>query len=842
MQLAARVLVGIAGVKLVWMLIAVMAGVPAATAPPSGMAFGAWPSVFLALAYGGVGAFLLWESRTGSRGWWLGSTLLLIAGAFGDAVLVRRALTGLEAQLVPAVPIDVFLPWCLWSFLSRFPSPSDDRADALASTCARLAAVVGVTLGAGNLAARALPVELAWLTLSRASAPYLVGVIGLAALGLPYLWWKGRSARPSETTRVQVFTAGLILGCGPLLLDVLVSAVSPTYDRWAWQPEVVALRLPALFLALALVPLATSYSVLVDHVVDLHVALRAAAQYALARYTLLVFVSVPFVLLAAYLFQRRHEPLTVLVGGPRVVFLLALIALGSAALRQRRRWLRALDRRFFRDEADSASLVTRLVEHARGATTDTEISLFVRRDMADALHADHAALLVADPGKTALVDPEGKVPSLGYASSLVLLLVGDSTPFTVTGAAADPVLARLPAADRRWLHDAGFHLLVPLRRTPTSLAALLALGPKRSGLPYTPADHRLLTAVAAAVSLALENHRLKSSPSGDDEEPAEECLTCGTLLPAGTDRCGCGGAVTHAPVPLVLRRAFRLEQRLGAGGMGVVYRAADLTLTRTVAIKTLPRVSTTRAERLRDEARTMARLAHPHLATIHGVESWRGTPLLIVELLAGGTLADRLKNGPLPLPAVADMGLVLADVLEHVHAADMVHCDIKPSNIGFTGRGTLKLLDFGLTQWFASARESPPPATQPSDATTTIEASGSAMVGGASGHFAGTPLYMSPEALAAERPSPLFDLWSTAVVLYEALAGQHPFAGGSTDDVLRRIRRGDCLGADALRTHWPAPSIDTLVDCLSPDPARRPATASELRTRLLPLTRGADMA
>ena len=841
MQLVARALFGVTGVKLVWMLLAVSFGVPAADPPAAGMAFGIWPSAFLALAYGGVGAFLRWESPASSRGWWLGGTLLLIGGAFGDAVLVRRVLTGVEPQVVPALPIDVFLPYVFWSFLSLFPITSDDRADTLASTCASLAAVVGVTLGVANLAARLLPWDLTFLTLSRTGVPYLAGIIGLAAAGLPYLWWKGRSALPAESTRVRAFAAGLVLGCGPLMLDVLVSAVSPVYDRWAWRPDVVALRLPTLFLGVALVPLATSYSVLVDDVVDLHVAMRAAAQYALARYTLLALVSVPFVLLAVYLFQRRDEPLAALAGGPRVVFLVALIGLAIAALRQRRRWLHALDRRFFRDDSDSAALVTRLVEHSRAAATDVEVSQFVRRDMAEALHAEHAALLVADPGKTALVDPEGRVPSLGFASSLVLLLVGDSAPFTVTGTAADSVLARLPAAERRWLSDATFHVLVPLRRTPTSLAALLALGPKRSGLPYTPADHRLLTAVAAAVSLALENHRLKSSPSGDDE-PAEECLACGTLLPSGTDACRCGGALAHAQVPLVLRHAFRLEQRLGAGGMGVVYRASDLSLTRAVAIKTLPRVSATRAERLRIEARTMARLAHPHLATIHSVESWRGTPLLVVELLAGGTLADRLTSGPLPLSAVADLGLVLADVLEHVHAADMVHCDIKPSNIGFTARGTLKLLDFGLTQWFASPPERPSPDTNIPDVATTYLASGGAVAaGGASGHFAGTPLYMSPEALGAEPPAPSFDLWSTAVVLYEALAGHHPFAGGSTDDVLGRIRRGECLGAEALRASWPAPSIDTLVECLSRDRARRPATASDLRTRLQRFKQCADV-
>ena len=836
MLFAARVVVGVAALKLVWMLAAVVAGQPSATSLAGGLAFGIPATTFLAMAFGGIGGFLIWASPRASRGWWLGSTLLLIAAAFANALLSRRTLTGAESTLGRALAVDALLPYAWWSFLAQFPRTDAERGGVLAGSMIRVAAIAGTTFVVVNALAEldvpgfapALPV------VDRRSGPYLAVVIGLAFAGLLFLWWKSRFARTTEAHRVRVFAAGLLLGCGPLLLDVLLSAVSPAYDNWVWRPEVVAVRLPILFVLLAFVPLATAYSVLVDQVVDLRVVLRTAAQYALARYTLMVLVSVPFVVLAAYLFDRRGEPLGSLFSGPQVGLSLGLIALGVAGLRQRHRWLRALDRRFFRGEADSAALVTTLVDHARAATTELELSVFVRDDVAAALQVEHATLLVADHGRTALIDPAERVAALGTASNLVLLLSGSSTPLDVALPAGETVMGRLPAHERRWLSDGGFAMLVPLRRTPTSLAALLALGPKRSGLAYSAGDRPVLAAVAASVGLALENHRLKSSPSGDDEEPAEECLDCGVLIASGSVACSCGGALAHAPVPLTLRQAFRFERRLGAGGMGVVYRAADLSLRRTVAIKTLPRVSPMRAERLRDEARTMARLQHPHLATIHGVETWRGTPLLVVEFLAGGTLADRLRTGPLPLATVAGLGLRLSDALEHIHQADMVHCDIKPSNIGFNGSGAVKLLDFGLAQWFSVADDEAPgeTVTQAADLAITHTITMSSPSRAASGRFAGTPLYMAPEALQAQRPTPLFDLWSTAVVLYEALAGHHPFAGGTTEQVLTRIRRGECMGLDQLRAQYPPNCVDALARWLSPERSERPATARALREQL----------
>src|SRR4029077_8507527 len=145
-----------------------------------------------------------------------------------------------------------------------------------------------------------------------------------------------------------------------------------------------------------------------------------------------------------------------------------------------------------------------------------------------------------------------------------------------------------------------------------------------------------------------------------------------------------------ALVPYVIPGRFRFERRLGVGGMGVVYRGADLALGRPVAVKTLRRVSPEDAMRLRREARTAAGVSHPHLAAVHGMESWQGMPMLILELMEGGTLAQRIERGPLDQREAVELGIAMASALDYLHGADILHRDIKPSNIGFSRTGVPK--------------------------------------------------------------------------------------------------------------------------------------------------------
>jgi serine/threonine protein kinase len=225
--------------------------------------------------------------------------------------------------------------------------------------------------------------------------------------------------------------------------------------------------------------------------------------------------------------------------------------------------------------------------------------------------------------------------------------------------------------------------------------------------------------------------------------------------------------LTPSLVPRVLFGKFRFDQRIGRGGMGVVFRATDLALDRQVAVKMLPGATPEYSELLRLEARAMAAVAHRHLAVVYGVEAWHGQPLLICEYMEHGTLADRLVHGPMAADDVLTLGVSLGEALDVIHARRLLHRDIKPSNIGFDRTDLPKLLDFGLAQLVS--------ATQlPKDLRPEIR-------------MAGTPLYMSPESVAGLPPTHAVDLWSLHVLLFEAMSGRHPFRGDSTERTLDAI-------------------------------------------------------
>jgi len=286
----------------------------------------------------------------------------------------------------------------------------------------------------------------------------------------------------------------------------------------------------------------------------------------------------------------------------------------------------------------------------------------------------------------------------------------------------------------------------------------------------------------------------------------------------------------EAPVPVLLRGAYRLERKIGQGGMGLVYRAEDLALARTVAVKTLLRADSDLAARLRHEARAMASVAHPNLATVFGAETWKGRPLILVEYFNAGTLEDRLEKGPLPIPEAIQLGVRLSGGIEHLHELGMLHRDIKPSNIGFSVHRQPKLLDFGLVQFLSDREDSLPDESEPVEGVPPAEPDPASILRDLEitrpGRVRGTLPYLSPEVLSGERPGAQSDVWSLAVVLFEAVAGVNPF-----------LRPGGAARNPApdLRTYRPGspPEVAEFFDrALSPDPDERPRTIRSLRLEL----------
>jgi serine/threonine-protein kinase len=266
--------------------------------------------------------------------------------------------------------------------------------------------------------------------------------------------------------------------------------------------------------------------------------------------------------------------------------------------------------------------------------------------------------------------------------------------------------------------------------------------------------------------------------------------------------------------------------RIGSGAMGVVYQATDLTLGRSVAIKTLPQTSPEDAVYLRREARAMAKIEHPNLALIFGAETWKGFPLLVFEFLEAGTLEDRLEKETVSASETIAMGVAMSSVLQKTHSTGLLHGDVKPSNIGFTADGVPKLLDFGLARLYGNGSTTLPENIDDEDPTRIKKATFLAT------GLAGTPLFMPPEVLSGESPEPTFDLWSLSVVLYEALTRRNPFQRATWAESRKAIMDASPPDVREACPECPEPLAEFLDGELSKDRARRSATALEFQQRL----------
>ena len=270
--------------------------------------------------------------------------------------------------------------------------------------------------------------------------------------------------------------------------------------------------------------------------------------------------------------------------------------------------------------------------------------------------------------------------------------------------------------------------------------------------------------------------------------------------------------------------SYHILDLLGVGGMGEVYRAHDTRLGRDVAIKILPRALAADPDRLarfQREARTLAALNHPHIGAIYGLEDASGVPALVLELIAGETLADRLCRGPLPIAECLSLARQIAEALEAAHERHIVHRDLKPANIKVTPDGVVKILDFGLAKALAGDA-----APFDSSESPTITAAGTH-----DGVILGTAAYMSPEQARGRPVDRRADLWAFGVVLYEMLTGRRAFEGESVSDTLSHVLTKE-PDWSALPADTPA-SIRTLLRrCLAKDRKQRLDSATVARLDL----------
>jgi hypothetical protein len=727
-------------------------------------------------------------------------------------------------QILTSIRPESLFAASLWQFAREFPTVTRfGRLDRICLAALRITSLAGIALLCTNIAIALAPLS-RFATLAApfngvTAQPWFWNIVfGAAFPALVTIGLRARHAESDEERRARRFLYAIFFSFAPLVLDVLAEGLFPAFRRVVRTPQgqlIGGLIIYPLQLAL---PLVTAYAVVVNNVLNVRVLVQRGLRYLLAKALIGWGAAVPFAALLLFVYRHRDQPLTVVLASSEARVLMWLGGVAILVLLARPWLVRALDRWALPGLEDGPTTLERMTDMLKDTRTPVEVVSVFAEATERALQAPTEGYVTRDGVLVPLRLAANHMPK---DSLIPVLLEGARLPCVVGPDSRGSFYGLMTDQDRRWIAEEQIAVLVPVisGRGRGGLVGMIALRNRRNALTFSPNDIRFLRASAASVSLASDLLEAESQPPVADsiaelDELAIECSQCGRVLAwtEGGSECGCGGSWRRAALPRQVGQRFNLTRLLGAGGMGIVYHATDVTLQRDVAIKTLTRVSAEAAERLIVEARTMAALSHPNIAVLYGAEIWRGTPILVMEYLAGGTLAARLRGQPLPLRQALELMISLGSTLEHLHGIGRYHGDIKPSNIGFTAVGTAKFLDFGLSRAIVDT------------------ASDRDEHGHAPRVFAGTLPYLSPEVREGTQPGPGLDVWALTIVMCECLTGRHPIGGAANAD---QIASGIDRMLQGLQASQAAFLCDFLSGALSiAVESRHPATAHDFVARL----------
>jgi hypothetical protein len=769
------------------------------------------------IAFAGTATFLDLGGRD-RRARALAACFWATAGAFASRGVRALALAWPEAatpEVLLALRPDAFFALAVWQFARDFPNIR--RFGSLDRVCTwgiRATTVIGVAL----FTAAVLPLVTSDSGWALAIAPRREGaaevvfaslVFGAALAGLAVIGWRGRFAEGSERGRVRLFLYAVVVSFGPMMLLISVATLVSSLYVFVQSPRGFFWAAVFVYPPMFLLPVATAYAVAARDVLNVKLVIQRGLRYLLARWLLLWGAAIPLGLLLWHLYRHADLTLGKALATGSAPTLIWFAGVGALVLAFRGTLTRALDEWALPGVENPAATLAAMSERMKLARTPLEVGVTLATAIERALQAPAQAYLFVDGALVPAGPGEAPPPA---ESAIPALMEGAREPSVVSGTHRRSYYSLLLESDRAWIDARHVEMVVPVvrGRAGSGLLGLVTLSSRRNALGFSEDDVRFVRAAAASASLACDaiaSEGLRADAASVDglDEMALQCARCGGVQGWSKDseQCPCGGAWQPAALPKRVLQRFDLTEWVGAGGMGVVYRALDLTLGRDVALKTLPQLSTAAAERLMTEARAMASLSHDDVAVLYEVAQWRGTPLLVMEYLAGGTLAARLRGARVPDGELIALVRLLALALGRVHAKGLYHGDVKPSNVGFAADGTSKLLDFGLARALST------------DADTGAVHDGRPL--------GGTWAYLAPEVRDGAAPGPRLDLWALGVVLCEGLLGEHPFPHARSRE---EVVIGRALALSQLRRTRSDAHHRVVERVLALDPAERPAHAA----------------
>jgi eukaryotic-like serine/threonine-protein kinase len=621
----------------------------------------------------------------------------------------------------------------------------------------------------------------------------------------------------NERRRIRLVILGLLLFFVDLLASILFSLSQKTF----WLSTITT---SPLVFGISQIPftICVAYAVLKQRLFQVSFIVRQSLQYAVARGALLIPVPILAGILIFDLVVHKDQPFGALLSAHGWAYALMGVA-GVIAHKKQSQWMEVLDRHFYREHYNAQRLLRQTVDEIRASSNLAEVAPKAVARIEQALHPEFVAILMREATEPlylciASAPPEIYPRGLSAESKLMSAFRLFAKPLQISLAESGWLKQQLPSEDTNFLRDARIDLMVPIAIAPHGREALMVLGLKKSEEPYGSEDQELLSGIGSALALLLER------PVTGALGGFEECPRCGLCYESGMGRCSNESVqLTRMPFKRLLTLRYRLERRLGRGGMGTVYKATDTSLERAVAVKLIREdlvTSSDAAERFRREAKAAASLAHPNLVTVYdfGVDSDTRV-FLVMELLQGFTLRQRFEQQKkfATQQILQIIGGVCAG-LEAAHERGLIHRDLKPENIFLaqSSEGEMaKILDFGLAKFLVSPTNS---------AAATVDT--------LPGILMGTPQYMSPDQLSGEVASAAWDIWALAVITYEMLIGAHPFPATSVGQMHHSIISGRFT---PLSTHCPdAPAEwhQFFERALSPKTAVRPQSAKEFVTTL----------